>query len=403
MGKTSTSSGWVHAWMADAFAVVRTWVRSGIEGLLEVELSEDLGSERYQRLEGQRSGYRNGYRKRSLCVPGGTVMLRVPRGLLFGIQGESREWNSRLLPRYQKRLAEVDEAVLSCYLAGTNTRKIKGALAPLLSGAGLSRSTVSRMVCALKEQFQAWRRAPLSGLKCRYLYLDALFLRLRRDGKVVSTPVLVAIAVLSNGQKQLISMEISGSESLQAWKNFLEDLVERGLLAPRLCIIDGSAGLRAALKLTWPQAEVQRCLVHKLRNLLAKAPKHSQAELKADFNRIAHARGEREARLAYKEFIAEWHSRCPSAANSLKEGGEELFTHYRFPATQWRSLRTTNPIERLNEEFRRRVKTQGSLPGEEAALVLLYGLVATGQIKLRKIDGFTELDHHSSVANRAAA
>jgi transposase-like protein len=136
---------------------------------------------------------------------------------------------------------------------------------------------------------------------------------------------------------------------------------------------------------------VQRCGVHKLRNLERKAPKHALAEIRADFHRIVYAESAAAARTAYTAFERTWSTRCPGVIRSLQEGGEELLTFFQFPKRQWKTLRTTNVIERLNEEFRRRVKTQGALPTEDAALVLLFGLVVSGQIRLRRLDGWRQI------------
>jgi transposase-like protein len=143
--------------------------------------------------------------------------------------------------------------------------------------------------------------------------------------------------------------------------------------------------------LVWPRAAVQRCCVHKLRNLERKAPKHVLAAIREDFHRIVYAVSAEAARGAYTVFERTWAKRCPGLVTSLREGGDELLTFFRFPKAQWKTLRTTNVIERLHEEFRRRVKTQGSLPGEDAALILLFSLVASGQIRLRKIDGWKKI------------
>src|SRR5438128_9680984 len=180
-------------------------------------------------------------------------------------------------------------------------------------------------------------------------------------------------------------------ESFSAWKGCLDDLIARGLRAPLLAIIDGNAGLRRAVELVWPRAAVQRCCVHKLRNLERKAPKHALAAIRDDFHRIVHAASADAARAAYAAFERTWAKRCPGVVTSLREGGDELLTVFAFPKAQWKTLRTTNTIERLHEEFRRRVKTQGSLPSEDAAVVLLFSLVATGQIKLRRIDGWQKI------------
>jgi putative transposase len=366
--------------------LIHVTVRRAIEVAVDEELTAALGAPRYERC-GSRCGYRNGFKPRTLTGPTGPLALAVPRATVFTPTGP-REWTSALLPRYQRRLREVNEAVVATYLAGGNTRRVRGALAPLLKGAPLSKSAVSRIVGTLRAALEAWRARSLADLDVVYLYLDALALRVRSAGKVVSVPVLGAVAVLADGQKQLVVLELCGGESFEAWKGCLDDLVTRGLPAPALCIIDGHAGLRRAVELVWPTADVQRCCVHKLRNLERKAPKHALAEVREDFHRIVYAASGEAARVAYSAFERKWTKRCPGVVRSLHEGGEELLTFFRFPKAQWKTLRTTNVIERLNEEFRRRVKTQGALPTEDAALILLFSLVASGQIRLRKLDGW---------------
>lgn len=369
--------------------LIHAHVRRAIEVAVQEELLAALGAAPYER-SGVRRGYRNGHKARTLTGPTGPLPLTLPRGILFTPSGE-KEWTSGLVPRYQRRLREVNEAVLATYLAGGNTRRIRGALAPLLRGAPLSRSAVSRIVATLRGGLEAWQTQSLAELDLVYLYLDALALRVRSAGKVVSVPVLGVVAVLADGRKHLVSLELCGGESFEAWKGVLDGLVARGLRAPLLCIIDGHAGLRRAVGLVWPGAAVQRCCVHKLRNLERKAPKHVLAELREDFHRIVYAASAEAARAAYTAFERKWTKRCPGVVRSLHEGGDELLTFFRFPKAQWKALRTTNVIERLHEEFRRRVKTQGALPTEDAAVLLLFGLVASGQIRLRKIDAWWRL------------
>jgi transposase-like protein len=370
--------------------LIHTAVRRAIEVAVDVELTTALGATRYARC-GSRCGYRNGTKPRMLTGPTGPLALTVPRATVFTPAG-SREWASTLLPRYQRRLREVNEAVVATYLAGGNTRRLRGALSPLLKAAPLSKSAVSRIVGTLKAELETWRTRSLAPLDVVGLYLDALALRVRSAGKVVSVPVLGVVAVLTDGQKQLLALELCpGGETFEAWKGSLADLGSRGLTAPMWCVIDGHPGLRKAVGLVWPQALVQRCAVHKLRNLERKAPKHVLAEIRADFHRIVYAEGAAAARLAYTAFERKWSARCPGVVRSLQEGGEELLTFFQFPKRQWKTLRTTNVIERLNEEFRRRVKTQGALPTEDAALVLLFGLVVSGQIRLRRLDGWRQI------------
>ncbi len=373
-------------------------VRVAIETAVHEELRAALGTTPYQRTEVRR-GYRNGTKTRTLTGPTGPVTLTLPRASLFA---GAKEWTSRIVPRYHRRMPEVNEAIVATYLAGGNTRRIRGALQPLLKAAPLSKSAVSRVIATLKDGLEAWRSRSLADLDVIYIYLDAFALRVRTAGKVLSVPVLGVVGILADGRKQLLALDLCPGESFGAWKGCLDDLVARGLRAPVLCIIDGNAGLRRAVGETWPRASVQRCCVHKLRNLERKAPKHVLAEISADFHRIVYAANADAARAAYAAFERAWSKRCPGVVTSLREGGDELLTFFGFPKAQWKTLRTTNTIERLHGEFRRRVKTQGSLPCEEAALILLFSLVASGQIRLRRIDGWrkipTLLRRHTPVA-----
>jgi putative transposase len=382
--------------------LIHAAVRHAIEVAVDEELTAALGARPYER-GGGRGGYRNGTKARTLTGPTGPLALAVPRARLFTPTGR-REWASRLLPRYQRRLREVNETVVATYLAGANTRRLRGALGPLLRAAPLSKSAVSRIVGTLKAELEAWRTRSLAELDVVGLYLDALALRVRSAGRVVSVPALGVVAVLTDGQKQLVALDLcAGGETFAAWKACLDDLGARGLVAPVWCVIDGHPGLRKAVGLGWPAALVQRCCVHKLRNLERKAPKHALAEIRADFHRIVYAESAAAARAAYTAFERTWTSRCPGVVRSLQEGGEELLTFFQFPKRQWKTLRTTNVIERLNEEFRRRVKTQGALPTEDAALVLLFGLVISGQIRLRRLDGWRQIPAMLRNHRRSAA
>lgn len=377
-------------------------VREAIERAVDEELESALGASPYSRTE-LRRGYRNGSRTRTLTGPTGACELRVPRGTMFTRDGEREEWRSQILPRYSRRIATVNEAVTAAYLNGANTRKIRGALSPLLRDAPLSKSAVSRVIVTLKAAFDAWKGRSLSELDVAYVYLDAIALKIRSARKVVSMPVLVAVCVLANGEKQLVSLEACTSESTDAWKGFLDGMIVRGLRTPLLAIVDGGAGLRAALATAWKKVPVQRCAVHKLRNIARKAPVHAYEEIKADYHRIVYADDERSARTAYQAFARKWSKSCPSVVESLEEAGDELLTFFRFPKSQWKTLRTTNVIERLNGEFRRRVKTQCSLSTENAAVVVLFNLVATGTIRLRKLDGYEKIANvMSAKLDRAA-
>jgi transposase-like protein len=368
---------------------LRGRIREVIWTLAKAELVEVLVAKPYER-KGERRGYRNGKRERWISTGLGATVIELPRARLTE-GGEEKEWQSRLIERYQRRASSVDSALLGCYLSGANGRRIRGALSPLLRGAPLSKSAISRIVGRLQSLFFQWRERSLESESVVFLYLDAIALRVRIANKVVSAPVLVAVGVKADGHKAVLDLELLGSESGECWGGFVEGLVGRGLKRPRLVIIDGNKGLRAAVDKNWPGIEVQRCTVHKLRNLERHTPRHALEEVKSDYHRIIQAESLDQARKAYREFIVKWKKLAPKVAVSLEEAGEELLTFYGFPNSQWKSLRTTNAIERLNGEFRRRVKTQGSLPSAQAAELLLFGLIISGQIRMRRIDGWREL------------
>ena len=172
----------------------------------------------------------------------------------------------------------------------------------------------------------------------------------------------------------------------------------RGLRAPELVIVDGAPGLDKALAALWPQAPVQRRTVHKHRNLLAHAPDRLHEEISADYNDMIYAGTKQEIEARRKAFLRKWRLKCRAVADSLEEAGERLFTFARFPESQWRSIRTTNAIERLHEEFKRRIKTQTVLPNAETAAMLFWALLASGQITMRKVDGWQSLPEKPSDA-----
>lgn len=372
---------------------LRGKVREMIMALAEAELAEVLAARSYERNEGRR-GYRNGKRERSISTGLGATVIELPRARI-GAGEREREWQSGLIERYQRRAASVDRALLGCYLSGSNGRRIKGALSPLLRGAPLSKSAISRLVGRLEALFTQWRSRSLASEAVVFLYLDAIALRVRIANKVISVPVLVGLGVQEDGQKVILDLELFQSESSSCWEGFFEGLISRGLKPPCLVIIDGNKGLRAAVEKNWPGTAVQRCTVHKLRNLERYAPRHALEEVKSDYHRIVYADSLEQAKKAYRDFISKWKKLTPKVVVSLEEAGEELLTFYRFPKGQWKSLRTTNAIERLNGEFRRRVKTQSALPDARAAERLLFGLIISGQIQMRRIDGWRELKHVS--------
>ncbi len=359
---------------------------------MEEELETALGARPSSRTEG-RQGYRHGVRPRTLTTSLGPTTIGMPRGRLRDDQGRTREWVSKVIPRYQRRTSRVDEAILGVYLSGANTRRVRGALAPLLRGGPLSKDAVSRLVGRLAEDFNAWGERDLSAEKIRYLIMDGWYPKVRIGRQRVVVPVLVTLAVKENGQRIIIDLRLAGEESAASWSEVVGGLIRRRIGKPILAMIDGNPGLHAALREHWPGIAIQRCTAHKLRNLEAKAPARLREELKEDYRRMIYAPDAAAVEKTRAAFHRKWKLRCPPVIASLDEAGDELFTFLRFPPSQWKALRTTNALERINGEFRRRTKTQSSLPSSDSVLLLLFGLLRSGAVKLRTIDGWNEMNH----------
>lgn len=389
MQDSNTALSPVLQFRQDLQAKLRDGVRRAIETVLEEELLAALGADAHERTTGRR-GYRHGTIERTVTTREGTRTVTVPRGRLRSEAGPPTEFQSTVLPRYARRTREVDDALLGCYFGGVNSRRIRTALKPLFGEAHLSKSAVSRVVARVKEQFAVWQQRPLTDERYGVVFLDGFHLRVRLAGRVVVVPVLAALGVADTGQKQLLALQLAAAEATTSWGGLLADLQRRGLPAPLLVVTDGHAGLKKALE-AWPMVRVQRCTAHKGRNLADACPVHARPELRRDYHRLLYAKDGLAARAAYDAFLKKWTALCPPVARSLEEAGVDLLTFFTFPKAMWKSLRTTNALENLNREFRRRTKTQASFSTEASALTVLFGLVAVGQIVFRKIDGHQDL------------
>ena len=378
--------------------LIRRRARGLIDAIVEEELEAALGAAESARVGPARRGYRHGTRERTLTTSLGPTTFAMPRARVRTAEGATAEWRSELVPRYQRRSERVDEAILGVYLSGTNTRRIKGALAPLLRGGPLSKDAVSRLVGRLADDFETWRRRDLAEDQIQYLLMDGWYPKVRIGKRRVRVPVLVTLGVRADGERVVLDVRLAGDESTAAWRDVVRSLAERQVGRPRLAIIDGSAGLAAALREPWPTLAIQRCTAHKLRNLEAKAPVRLREELAEEYRRMIYAESRTLVDQARARFTKKWRLRCPAVVECLEEAGDDLFTFVRFPKTQWKALRTTNALERINGEFRRRTKTQASLPGQEAVLLLLFGLLRSGHVKLRKIDGWEEMERVEKAA-----
>jgi len=399
-------------WRDGLEAGVRGRIRGFIEELLEEELTTALGRARYARTRASErlastvkgsgsdgsdaadelpiAGHRNGHRDRQVMGTFGATTVSVPRARLEAADGKMSEWHSKALPAYQRRTKEIDAVIAGSYLAGTNTRRVGRALAALFRGS-VSKDTVSRTWRKLKGDWDAWNARDLSTEDIARLILDGTVVRVRLDRQATAISLLVVLGVRADGQKVLVSVRNMGGESEAAWRAVLDDLVRRGLKRPELAIVDGAPGLEAALSSLWSDLLVQRCTVHKLRNLIAHAPKRLAEEVSSDFSDMINGKTAKEVATRRKAFVRKWRLKCRAVADSLAEAGEQLFTFTRLPPDQWKSARTTNAIERLHEEFKRRIKTQTVLPSAETAGMLFWALLASGQIRLRKVDGWRTL------------
>src|SRR5450631_3939895 len=376
---------------------VRTRIRGFIEELLEAELDAALGRDRYERprIAGNNSsagavGTRHGHRERCLLGTFGATTVRVPRARLATPDGKTAEWRNAAIPAYQRRTKRADALIAGAYLSGTNTRRVRRALVALFGGA-VGKDTVSRVWRKTKGDWDAWNARPLAGEPIVRLILDGTVARVRLDRRATSISLLVALGVRADGQKVLLAIKNMGGESEAAWRTLLDDLVRRGLPTPELVIVDGAPGLEKALAALWPDTAVQRCTVHKHRNLLAHAPERLHEEISNDYKDMIYAQTRPEIEARRKAFIRKWRLKCRAVADSLEEAGDKLFKYTRFPPSQWKSIRTSNAIERLHEEFKRRIKTQTVLPCAETAAMLFWALLASGQITMRKVDGWQSL------------
>ncbi|MCA0943308.1 IS256 family transposase [Salipiger pacificus] len=370
---------------------LRATVRATIEAMFEDELEAFIGRCRYGRGDAAQKGYRHGHRERQPTGTFGTETVRVPRVRIEAEAGKTTEWRSKALPRYRRLTKKAEALIAAVYLAGTNTRPVKRALFGLFEGA-VSKDVVSRAWRKMKVDWDAWCARSLAGEDIVRLILDGTVIRTRLDRKATNISVLAAIGVRRDGQKVLLSIRNMGGESTAAWGQFLADLDARGLGRPEFVIVDGAPGLEAALVALWGEdLPIQRCTAHKHRNLLAHAPKRLHDELTEDYCDMIYADTAAGIEIRRKAFLRKWCFKCRAVADSLEEAGDRLFSFTRLDPSQWKSARTTNAIERLNEELRRRIKTQTVLPCAETVPMLLWALLASGQIQMRKVDGWETL------------
>lgn len=348
--------------------LLREGVRVLAQALMEAEVSTHVGAELYERSEG-RSAYRNGYRSRTWETRVGTIELRIPKvspGTYFPSLLEPRR-------RWERALSAV---VQEAYVKGVSTRKVDD-LVRTLGMEGISKSEVSRICKELDREVEAFRSRPIEGLH-PYVWLDATYHKVREDGRVISMATVVAVGVTDQGERQILGVDAGPSEDEAFWTQFLRHLVRRGLDGVLLVVSDAHTGLKAAISKTFPGASWQRCRVHFMRTLLATLPKAAQQAVAA-FVRTIFAQPDHASAMAQLDRVLEGlRPRFPQAAELLEEAAEDLLAHFHFPAEHRRRLHSTNPLERLHKEVKRRTHVVGIFPNRKA-LLRLVGILLTEQ------------------------
>jgi len=346
--------------------LLREGVRVLAEALMELEVTQHLGAERHERTA-ERTGQRNGYRERVWDTRAGTVALRVPRvrdGGFFPALLEPRRRAERAL------LAVVQEA----YVEGVSTRRVDDLVKALGMG-GISKSQVSRICQALDEEVERFRSRPLPGAY-PYLWVDATFVKVRDGGRVVAMAVVVAVGVTADGVREVLGCDIGPSEDGAFWLGFLRSLLARGLGGVRLVTSDAHEGLRRAIAATLHGAAWQRCRVHFVRNALAAVPKGAQPMVAATIRTAFAQPAPEAARRQWREVADGFRARWPRLAALLDEAEPDVLAYLAFPAAHWRQVWSTNPLERLNREVKRRTDVVGIFPNPAAALRLVGALLA---------------------------
>jgi putative transposase len=348
---------------------VRSEVKRLLEEALEAERTSRVAVGRYVRDVETRCDFRNGYYRRDLGTRLGLLRgLRVPRA--------RRGYASELLPRYQRRQEAVHSLVREAFLRGISTRQVGPVLEPVL-GEAYSAQTISRIAQGLDAAVEKFHRRALRD-EYVYLFLDGVVLKVRDGrGKVRRRVVLVAYGITAPGRREVLAYRLAQGESEAAWTAFLQDLYLRGLQGRllRLVVSDGSAGLQAAVSLVYPQARVQRCWAHKLRNIADKVPK-KEGSCVAQAAAIYRAPNRRQAERAFRRWAGRWRKRRPRAVACVERDLEELLNFFSVPQSHWKKVRTTNVIERAFREVRRRTRPMSSFTNPDSCDRIVFGVIS---------------------------
>ena len=337
---------------------VREGIKAVLEEIMEEEMTEQLQARHRERTTSRR-GERNGHYNRGLTTEAGHIeQLRVPRA-------REGPFLTEVFERYRRLTGSLEEAVLEMYLQGVSTRKVE-AITGKLSGVKISKDAVSRIAGRLEETLSEWRTRRLDGAY-PYLYLDATYLKAQWAGAVRNVALLVAVGVSEEGYREVLAVEVAPGERTEGYRSFLKSLIERGLRGVHLVISDDHEAIKQAVKVELPQAAWQRCVVHFERNILSQVP---QAEMKAvasDLKVIFQAARRETAEQLAASFSERYKAVHPKAVSVLKRGLAEALTYTAFPSSHQKYIRTTNGLERLFREVKRRTRVVGVFPNERSA------------------------------------
>lgn len=352
--------------MIDDPDFLRELVERTVQAILEAEMSAHLGAERYERGE-ERRGYRNGTKPRTLITRVGALQLSVP-------QDRDGTFSTELFARYQRSEQALVSTLMEMYLQGVSTRKV-AAITEELCGVSFSKSQVSALTSRLDTDLAAWRTRSLAAHAYPYLTVDARYEHARIDGRVISQGVLIVAGVRDDGVREILAVDVADTESETSYQTLFEALKERGLHGVELVTSDDHKGLRAAITRWFQGASWQRCQVHVTRNLLNAVSQRHRRELADDLRGIFAASTRGQADAAAREAADRWRSTHPKVATRLEEDLEAALTCLSFPAEHRRRIRTTNGLERLNQELKRRTRVVRIFPNRASLLRLVTALV----------------------------
>jgi transposase-like protein len=375
---------------------LREIVRAVVQEMLEAEMTDALGAGKSERT-GARLGYRSGYYARTLVTRVGKLELRVP-------QDRDGRFSTELFERYQRAEQALVATLAEMYVQGVSTRKVK-AITEELCGHAFSASAVSAINKRLDESLDAFARRPLAE-PFPYLILDARYEKVREGGVVASQAVLIAVGIDWDGRRQILAVDMANRESSSSWKDFLLGLRRRGLVGVEFVVADDHAGLRAAIREVLPETAVQRCYVHFLRNALDHLPRKADDDCLQELRWLYDRRNVEEARRDLAAWIAKWGDRYRKLVDWVEETIEETFTFYRLPRQHHKHLKSTNMLERLNEEIKRRTHVVRIFPNTEACLRLVRALaVETHEnwLEAHRYLNMNDLREHKKTNLRKAA